>query len=202
MLLVTQELYTRYRSTYVRWNGEPVAVSGFDDDDSDSIFASITLMDGAEKRISLNTEGLVLGHPELGHINVDDYSMYVARRPDRQYKRGLTPRTLDTRCAVAQELRLLGRRMTDVSSKKFISAVFNPGYVPVEQALQEVATARRLASAFNKKYGFCIVRGGRTPYVMYKGYAAAPVVDGVARLPKDNHHLLEELSQYMRCERV
>lgn len=199
MLLVTSELNNRYDRTYVLCNGEIVEPQEFRDDGKDTLIALVRPLGAAgTKTICLDNEGLTLRPPQLGLVNVDDAVVYVQRYAERQYRRGLNMRVLNSICPVDAEMRALGMRSVTIADKKLVKALFFPKHVSADLALASVSKGRKLAVAFNRKYGFGVQRGHKDPFLIYKSVAVAPVRDGVVRLPRATHHLYEEVSQYVQ----
>lgn len=195
-----------------RWNGSfigvqkdgavmPFMVSEFRSSDDIDIPFMVGNFPGKKSKIA-KAENLVFTKPKLGMLNFKDSVVYITNIPLRQYRRGLTTKTLKMEIPFSRELKDIRRPISrrNINDNELILEMFNPTYPSVQQCIADVRGFKKIAEAFNNKYAIGIKKGFKSPRVYYKGYNIGRLDDdNVVHLRTSANHLIEELSQYLQC---
>ncbi len=119
-------------------------------------------------------------YPQLGYIDIYDNAWYVSRATSREYKRGLIPHRLSFALALVGNTRRVRTPATD--SWDTLRAIYNPKYVPFDEAVAMVLRGERPSVPVNKEMAIGIHHDFTAPVIFYENQLAGWVEDGVAKI--------------------
>jgi len=136
----------------------------------------------------------------FGMMEISGALYYLFKMPHRQFKAGYHSENMSLYSLQSQELRMIGKKPSNVESQGLLTFIFNPAYHSLEDGLKPIRKGVTMGFALNKKFGVGLVRGFPHECVFYKAYNLGSLDnDNVLILEPQHHHLIEELSQYIQC---
>lgn len=144
-------------------------------------------------------------HPEMGYHNMCQCAYYVERSPERQYKKGASDRTLSFhRKAPAIEYveiyySISPQKTNDV--EKWYS-VFNPKYYSIDEIISKLDSCEIYSGALSPKYAIIPLANSDKLSIGYKHTIVGFLEGNIGVLPKNNEHLVESLSEYLKVKVV
>lgn len=181
----------------------PVKVVGFLSDDEDNILLRYYNVGGENENIVVFKESdYLLDCPQVGMLQVGERVVYLRRVPERQWKRGFTENVIRSEPLSNLESRELGYPIARINTKSAVSLIYNPKYLSMENGLSKLSAGKLLSFAISRKFAISLKWDAEFPVVYYKDWVIGWVDEGVICLPKQVHHIFEELSQYSECRRV
>lgn len=194
MLDDKREMTKRYEGSYIRVKdtNKPMLVSVFH---NNQVHGQV---DG--RSVELDERLISLDKPKLGVFNHKDMAVFCYTTSKRHYKRGFDLRYVHIMHRFKEELRCMKKRGPTTVTKELLNEIYDPQYPSVEDALKLVQSCKRMACAFNDKFYFGLKNGSKHIHVFYKKWIVGYVEGNSIKLK--SHHLYEELSKYMKVEKV
>lgn len=144
----------------------------------------------------------ILDCPRVGMVFAEKRTVYLTRIPDRQWKRGYNGNIIRLEYLCSSEVREMGYRLLNRMETKIVKFVYNPEYIDFNVGMDKLLNNKLFNFPISMKYAVGITSKYKYPIVFYKSWQVGWVDGGVVFLPKETHHLFEELSQYAECRRV
>lgn len=204
-----REFERRYRGTYVGIKTDKHIVTAHVDGIRDGEVKNtiVWIFNGRKEPITTSVnvkeieKSIQLLPLTFGMISVSGFLYYLYKRPFRQFKAGYHSDNMAMYSLQSHEIRMVGKRGADIDSSGVINFIFNPTYHTLSDGLKLIDSGKILGFPLNRKFGVGLVRGYERPCVFYKQYNLGPLTaNHTVVLTPAYHHLLEELSQYVRCE--
>jgi len=151
----------------------------------------------------LNNDILDLSYPDLGCINVKDSVVYVSRKAERQWSRGLRQGTMILQYPTNYLFdTFIGSVHYDPLEISLLDALYNKEYYSVTSGIEELLVGNKLAVAINSKFFFSVNPSKESLCIGYKnnivGELDTTTMKG--KLLPFASHIKEELSEYILIE--
>lgn len=196
-----KEMTERYRGSHIsRIDGKtgervPLLVNKFHRE------GDIVYVTDNEEGKAYPEKEICLDRPKLGAFNIGKYVIHITTVPRRQWKRGFNYGEIKITNKFEYEGKVAGHRA--VARSTILKAIYKSEYPSVEEALKEVRGFRALARAFSPKFYFGIKNKGSNVLVFYKKWIVGYMKDDdSSTVMLKSHHLYEELSQFIKVEKV
>jgi len=197
-----EEFRHRYRNTIIglrRSNKvEPIKVVNIDS--RHQLIYSLISSD-TEHIIDSSEVELVLDYPTLGLFNYQDGVLFISRGAGRIYKRGIQATQLHAISVPVLSIRgCITRSRTSVQGG-VLTAIYNPIYVTVSSALQDLYKGEAVARAINTSYAIAALPNSPLAGVFYKQHLVGHIneEENFTLLPKykDNKQISKQVKEIL-----
>jgi len=181
----------------------PIKVSQFyTDDDRRTVLRYQDLGGDRERDELFDEDNYILDCPQVGMTQYGAEVLYLRRVPERQWKRGYTENIVRSEPLVPVEKREVGIGNVRLSNRGIVNFVYNPKYMSIGDGLDGMSKGELFSFALSRKFAIGLKWDSKFPILLYKEWVVGWVEDREVVLPKQSHHLFEELSQYVVCRRL
>lgn len=169
--MTSDDIIRTYSDTFVGWMNEdtgkvaPAYVAG--SEDRNSLTLNVYNRGNPERRIAnINDPLLVLSYPDSGAYNVSKgRAAFISRKPQRQWRRGISQRHLSITGDVAFDYRV-------------VRSMFNPRYMPYDAALAVVSKGDGSSAAIDHRFWLRNRPVFANPVIYFRSRVVGEIKDG------------------------